>query len=126
VIKIELAEREKRLLEIGYLGNLSNRTLRKNRFTLKQLVEDTTTSEADLITWRNTLGLEKVKNRYDSSYKTYKLKCKYIASPDFPMADELFIRESLLIIGTKDESKYAMSIPLYKMKRDLIKKSKGI
>lgn len=97
MIKIELTEREKRLLEIGYLRNLSYRRVRKNKFTLKKLVNDTTTSETDLITWRNSLGLEKVKNRYESCHGKYELKCKYIASPDFPMADELFIRESLLI-----------------------------
>lgn len=97
MIKINLTQREKLLLEIGYFGRLSDGRKAKNRVTLEQLVKDTTSDETKLLAWRNQFGLERVKDRYDVCYENYKGKCKYIASKDFPMKDPLFVSELLLI-----------------------------
>lgn len=97
MIKIELTEREKLLLEIGFLGNLSNRKYKRNKFSLEKLVNDTTSGETALKARRDTFGLEKVKRRHRACYKKYKGKCSYIDGAKFPMRDRRFIRKSLLV-----------------------------
>lgn len=121
MIRIKLTKREQLLLETGYFGRLSDGRNPKNRVTLKQLMNDTTSSTTKLLSRRNELGLERVKRKYKSCHKIYKKKCKYIASKDFPMEDELFIRESLVINPI-----YIVHTPYNKIENGIWKKIKSI